>query len=98
MSGKIALFVPIDAFIKDYGWRVSVVKEDEWGHSPTGDWPNDGTGRMPWFVPGPSYEEAEKQVDQMNERLGLDKKAAGLIVLSSMGRKAPRRRRHQVPR
>lgn len=69
MGGRSVLYVPHDAFIKGYGWRVSIVYEDEGGHFPTGDWPYEGHPgqKMPWFVPGPSYEQAQAQVRKMNE-------------------------------
>jgi len=90
MKGIGVWYVPCEGFIEGRGWRVSIVYEDENGHYPTGDWPNDGTGREPWFVPGPTYEEAQKQVRSMNEARGIDAEEQFRVLAASMG--AGRRR------
>lgn len=89
------LFVPSDGWIEEAkGWRVSVVYADEPGHCPTGTWPYHGEvgEKMPWFVPGPSYAEAEAQVAAMNAERGISERDAALGVLKSMGLGRARRR------
>lgn len=84
MKGPGVAWVPVEAFVEGRGWRVSIVWEDEYGHYPTGDWPNDGTGREPWWVPGPSYEEAEAQVCALNEARGVSRDEQARVLLSSL--------------
>lgn len=73
-------------YVKGRGYRVSIVKEGEEGHYPTGVWPNDGTKTMPWFW-GPTLADAEKAAIEYNRKLGVSPKQAALIVLRSMGMK-----------
>ncbi|KKK60702.1 hypothetical protein LCGC14_3021740, partial [marine sediment metagenome] len=39
---RFCYFIPTEALIPDHGYRVSIVFEDEPGHSPTGTWPYSG--------------------------------------------------------
>jgi hypothetical protein len=71
-------------FVKGHGFRVSIVKEGEEGHYPTGVWPNDGTKNMPWFW-GPTLEDAEKTAIEYNRKLGVEPVDAEMILLQSMG-------------
>lgn len=80
---RMCFFIPADAHIEGRGFRVSIVKEGESGHYPTGVWPNDGTQTMPYFW-GDDYEKACEIADQQNERLGLSKTDVVRIVASSM--------------
>lgn len=87
MSQRSVLYVPHDAFIEGYGWRVSLVFEDEAGHYPTGDWPYTGAPgqKMPWFVPGPSYEQAQAQIRKMNEDRNFSPEEVMCVVARSIG-------------
>jgi hypothetical protein len=76
-------FVPVDGFVEGRGFRASVVTENTAGHQPTGTWPNDGTGVMPYFW-GPSLEEAEAAAARANQNLGLTKTDVASIIASSM--------------
>ena len=89
MTGMGILFVPTDGFVEDHGWRVSIVFADESGHYPTGNWPYDGSPgtKCPWFVPGPSYKEAQTQIDIMNTKRGYNPKEAALVIAESMARR-----------
>lgn len=62
-SPRMCFYVPVDAFVEEHGFRVSIVKEGVAGHFPTGDWPYEGRvdQRMPYFW-GPSYDDACKIV------------------------------------
>lgn len=71
-------------FVEGHGFRVSIVKEGETGHYPTGVWPNDGTETMPWFW-GPTIEDAEKCAIAYNKKLGVSPIEAEKILLQSMG-------------
>lgn len=70
-------------FVEGHGYRVSIVKEGEQGHYPTGVWPNDGTKSMPWFW-GPTLEEAEQTAIEYNRKLGVEPVDAEMILLQSM--------------
>jgi hypothetical protein len=85
---RFCYFVPVDSYVKDHGFRPSIVFEGEPGHRPIGDWPFEGKPdqKMPWFW-GHLYEEAEKTAEVMNESLGLSPTDVFAIVTSSMARK-----------
>lgn len=78
-------FVTSDA-LTPRGWRVSLLFED--GCFPTGEWPCAGGGQLPWFVPGPTYDEALEQVQEMNVRRGVDVRTQRRIIAESVRRAA----------
>lgn len=82
---RIVAFIPIDAYVKGQGYRVSFVVEGESYHRPTGTWPYTGAvgETMPWFW-GHDYDEACQLADAYNEKAGVDAKEAALIVARSM--------------
>ena len=84
-AARMVVYVPADAYVEGQGYRVSIVRENEPGHYPTGSWPYEGKPgqTMPWFW-GPTYEDACHIADEHNGRLGLTKEDALKIVLSSM--------------
>lgn len=94
---RMCYYVPVDSYVEGRGFRVSVVEEGVAGHTPTGEWPNDGTGVLPYFWGrNGDYEEAVKQAEHFNKKhLGLSKKDVHEIVTSSIGaqiRETPRAR------
>lgn len=104
MQKRICYYIPPDAYFEDRGYRVSIVTEGEPGHIPTGEWPNDGTGVLPYFW-GHDYEKACARADGQNAKMGISKKDSIAIIASSMGaqiredRPAPEaKRRRNVPR
>ena len=62
------------------GYIPSAVEEGIAGHSPM---MGRGEFAEPWYF-GPTIEEAKKQVDEFNAKLGIDPNTARDIVLSSM--------------
>jgi hypothetical protein len=96
-SDRMCAWVDEGCFIEGHGYRVSIVRENEPGHRPTGSWPYDGKPgqTMPYFfgrtAEGFSIEEARKQVDDYNQQLGVSKKDAFEIVSSSMFPRGKRR-------
>lgn len=82
---RTAVWVDPTAYVKDEGYRVSVVTENEPGHHPTGDWPyKGGVGQTrPWFW-GPTLAEAEEQCRQFNLRMGVSAEEARKIVDSTI--------------
>ena len=88
-------FIPLDGHIEGRGWRPSIVFEGEPDHYPSGDWPYTGEPgqKAPWFW-GPTYEDAVRQADEMNDKMGISKLLAVEIISSSMAvSKEPRGRR-----
>jgi hypothetical protein len=72
-------FIPVDAQTEG-GFIPSLVTEDRPGHSPM-------KGNSPFASPwiwGPTYEQALRQADEANARLGISKDEARNIVISSM--------------
>lgn len=69
---------------------VSVVREGQGGHYPTGSWPYSGKPgeSLPYFWGNPDdqddLESAEVTCAKMNERMGLSESDVVEIVLSSM--------------
>lgn len=92
---RVVAYVDVTWYVPKRGYRVSLVFEGEKGHRPTGEWPNDGTGVMPWFW-GPSFEDAQKACRRFNEQRGISKEDEFKIIAESMslstrpGRKAAR--------
>lgn len=90
MAQRMVLYVPGTAFIEGYGYRISIVKEGKSGHYPTGTWPYHGKPgeQMPWFSGGPeyegAYERACKDVEERNEKMGISKEDATMIIARSM--------------
>ncbi len=78
-------WIPIDGLIEGEGYRVSVVKENQSGHIPTGHWPYDGRvgQQMPYFW-GKTYDKAIEQCKAANARLGLTTEDVDFIMASSM--------------
>jgi hypothetical protein len=88
---RFCYYIPADSFVEGHGYRVSIVVEDEAGHSPTGTWPYHGRvgETMPWFwggtsASGKSYGQAKEAAAAQNARLGLTPRAAADIVSSSI--------------
>lgn len=81
---RICYYIPIDGYVEGRGFRVSIVKEGESGHYPTGEWPNDGAKVMPYFW-GHDYEKACDIARRQNKALGLTEEDVMAIVGSSMG-------------
>lgn len=79
-------YVGPDTFVKGRGFRVSIVKEGESGHHPTGNWPCDYSKghSLPWFW-GPTLKDAEEQAIEYNRRMGIEPDEALKIVLGSIG-------------
>lgn len=73
-------------YIEGHGYRVSIVKEGETGHYPSGNWPYDGAKghTLPWFW-GPTLEDAEKAAVEYNQKMGISPLEAEKIILRSMG-------------
>lgn len=92
MPGRLCYYIPVDSYIEERGYRVSVVTEGEPGHTPTGDWPYDGTGVMPYFW-GHDLEQAKEIARKENQKLGLSEVDALQIVSSSMAAQNRGRRR-----
>lgn len=85
--------VPLDGYVEGHGYRVSIAKEGETGHFPTGNWPYEGKpGQARPYFWGHDYEQAVKHADDANEVLGVDKKRSIEIVASTMGFSKRRRR------
>jgi hypothetical protein len=85
LAGKRLAYVVLEsAFVKDQGWRLAICVEGEKGYYPTGTWPFTGTvgESRPIFVRG-TYEDAQKKVDVLNERMGLTPKDAAILVAST---------------
>lgn len=87
---RMCYYIPVDSFVPGKGWRVSIVTENEAGHSPTGDDGNDPGRRVPWYwgFGGGAYDYAEvkKFCAQRNlESFGLTEADVSAIVTSSMG-------------
>jgi hypothetical protein len=84
---RFCYFVPVDGFVEGHGYRPSVVFEDQSGHFPVGNWPYEGKPdqTLPWFW-GPTYGDAVKRADVMNEKIGLSPEDSFKIVVSSMAR------------
>ncbi len=85
MSKRVCYYIPADGYIKERGYRVSVVTENEPGHSPTGNWPYEGKGgqTLPYFW-GHDLEEAKAAARYQNAKIGLSERDAFDIVTSSM--------------
>ena len=85
MSDRICYYIPADGHIEGRGYRVSIVTENEPGHSPTGTWPYEGRPdqTLPYFW-GDDFEAAKLVARDENDRLGLSERDAFDIVTSSM--------------
>lgn len=84
---RMVAWIPDDAFVEGRGWRVSIVIEGEAGHHPTGDWPYEPRGRLPWFW-GREREDlaaARERAYEHNARGGISRADTDAIVLSSIG-------------
>jgi hypothetical protein len=90
---RMCYFIPSDGYVVKLGFRVSVVREDEGGHHPSGGWPYDGKDHgadmpeavRPWFW-GHTFWDAEEIAAKTNaERLGLSAVDVTEIMLASMG-------------
>jgi hypothetical protein len=77
-AGRMCYFVPADSYIKNKGFRVSVVFENLSGHYPTG-----GQGKEPWYW-GLDYITAKKVEKEQNKRMGLSEKDVCEIITKSM--------------
>lgn len=83
---RMCYYVPEYSYVEGQGFRVSIVHEGVPGHTPTGEWPNDGTGVRPYFWGGDDYEAACRRAEHFNKlHFGLSKKEANEIVASSIG-------------
>jgi hypothetical protein len=90
---RICYYIPVDGFIEGHGYRVSIVTENEAGHSPSGAWPYTGKPgeTAPWFW-GNDYDKACEIAKKANERLGLTESDVLKIITSSMAKGLPPRR------
>lgn len=84
---RFCYFVPVDGLVDGYGFRPSLVFENEPGHFPVGTWPYEGKPgqTVPWFW-GPTYDEAVACADKLNDSMGINPEEAFKIVTSSMAR------------
>ena len=84
-TGRFCYFVPLDGYVEDHGYRVSIVFENEEGHRPSGNWPYSGkVGEvLPWFW-GHDYEKACEMASKKNQEIGLSALEATIIVGRSM--------------
>lgn len=81
---RTVAFIPLDGYVDGEGWRVSLVTEDEAGHSPTGQWPCPPGGTRPWFW-GHDYTQAVKTATDYNYKsLRITAKEAAKIVFTSV--------------
>lgn len=81
---RACYYIPEDAYVEGRGFRVAVVTEGQPGYQMTGDWPNDGTGVMPYFW-GNEIDRAKEIAAQQNRALGHSDKDVIEIMASSMG-------------
>ena len=80
---RTVAYIPGDAYSEENkGFRVSIVKEGETGHFPTGDTPEGGM-TAPWYW-GPTYSDAKRVADRYNAERGISKEDALDIVGGSM--------------
>ncbi len=92
---RTCYFIPSDGFVKGLGFRVSIVREGEGGHHPTGAWPYDGKDHgkdmpdvvRPFFW-GMDFRQSEHVATDMNTRLGLSEADVCDIMISSMSKGA----------
>ena len=86
VAPRTIVYVGPDTYIEGRGYRVSVVKEGETGHHPTGNWPYDVSKghTLPWFW-GPTLEEAEATAIEHNRKMGVEPIDAEMMVMQSMG-------------
>lgn len=84
---RMIAWIPVDAYVQGEGYRVSIVKEGEAGHYPTGNWPyKAGPGQqMPWFW-GHDLAQAQRLADEYNEKMGISREEAEKIVNDSIRR------------
>lgn len=78
-------FIPADAYVEGYGFRVAIVTEDEPGYALTGTWPYSGKPgeTMPYFW-GHEYAAACEAAEQQNAKLGLTPQDTDAILCSSI--------------
>lgn len=93
-KGSMIYYIHDDGsgFVEGHGYRAAVVTAGEDGYRWTGEWPNDGTGVMPYFW-GPTLRDAKAQADRLNERQGISPEVASIIVARSMARGTKSRKR-----
>ena len=72
-------------FVEGYGYRAAVLFAGEDGYHWTGEWPNDGTGVMPYFW-GPTLKDAQHRAARLNARAGVTEEDAAILVGRSMAR------------
>ncbi len=91
-GNRIIYFIPSDGYVPGLGWRVSLVREGEGGHNPTGGWPYDGKDHgkdmagsaRPLFWGGTIFSDAEEVAEAMNKRFGYDELAVSEVIMSAM--------------
>jgi len=66
------------SFVKNKGYRVSIVFENVQGYFPTG-----GNGKEPWYWGG-DLKDAETICEARNAERGISKEEAMFILMSSM--------------
>lgn len=87
------VWIPPDrsSFVPGQGFRVAIVVAGEAHYHLTGTWPYSGqvNETMPWFW-GPTLADAERIAQEQNERGGITREEATLIVARSMARSTKR--------
>lgn len=73
--------------VEGHGFRPVFVIDGEAGFHANGTWPYEGKPGQtcPWFF-GPTIEDARRQCNQHNERLGVSEREAVMIVAAAMGK------------
>lgn len=94
VEGRMCVYIPINGYVEGEGYRVSIVKEGESGHFPTGTWPYEGKPgqTMPWFW-GHDYEKAVEIAKEHNAKLGLTERDVLDIISSSITKQSREDRR-----
>jgi hypothetical protein len=101
---RMCYFIPSDGFVDKLGFRVSIVRENEGGHHPSGGWPYDGKNHgvdmpvaiRPWFW-GKTFKDAEEIAAKMNADIGLNEVDVNNIMISSISAGARETGGHPIP-
>jgi hypothetical protein len=94
---RMIAYIPATAWTQGKGHRVSFVTENEAGHSPNGNAPEGGDVE-PWYWGDPndaakSLKTAEETANHYNEKHGISKEDAMMILCSSMRLSNQKKRR-----
>jgi len=88
---RFCYYIPSDGFVDKLGFRVSIVRDGEGGHHPTGGWPYDGKDHSldmpkavrPWFW-GTTFKDAEEVAAKSNALRGVSALDVCNMMMSSM--------------